>query len=98
MAPWHGANDPPDNYTAMIYVDALSKTKRAEYMRDLRKMGVQVNQLRGIAKDENEVLIRLADSMAGFIRDVLTGALDSRSEAQNLYQKGIQNGYLIEVK
>jgi hypothetical protein len=88
----------PDEYTSLIYVDGLSKTKRAEYMRDLRnEWGVQVRQLRGVAKDENEALVRLADAIAGFVRDILTGSLDALGEAQALYEKGTRSGFLVEL-
>ena len=85
------------DYLATVYVDALSSAKGNQYTKELRRIGVHIRPVRSIAKDKNEALIRLADAMAGFIRDILTGEMDSRGEAQALYQKGKRDGFLIEV-
>ena len=45
-------------------------------------------------KDENNSLVRLADSVAGFVRDVLDG--DSK-EAKKLFEQVVKSGALIEV-
>ena len=64
---------PIGNYKTLIYVDGLSKTKRHEYAVNLRHLGLSVRQVRGIARDESNSLIRLADALAGFVRDALEG-------------------------
>lgn len=87
----------PDKFDLKVYVDALSKTQRASYMRDLnKKWGIRGADMRGIAKDENEALVRLADAIAGFVRDILLGALDMQG-AKALYEKAKQSGFLIEL-
>jgi len=47
-----------------------------------------------VPKDENNVLIRLADAIAGFMRDIIDGGTGRIKE---LYSKGKDGGVLIEV-
>lgn len=84
----------PDNYTTLVYVDGLSKTKRQEYGSELRKLGVHTRKVQGVNKDENNALIRLADAVAGFVRDVVDG---EKGEIQELFKKAIKDGRLVEI-
>ena len=84
----------PDEYTTLIYVDGLSKNKRQEYGSELRKLGVSTRKVQGVNKDENNALIRLADAVAGFVRDVLDG---EKGEIQDLFKKAVKNGSLVEI-
>ncbi len=68
------------DYTTLVFVDALSETKCQEYTRLLRKHDVRIQKIRGISKDENDALIRLADALAGFIRDALEDKSPDRKE------------------
>lgn len=84
---------PPDT-TNIILVDGLSKTKRQEYAQELRKLGIRIYKIRGVAKDENDALIRLADALAGFIRDVL----DEKSpDGREMFERARSSGVLVEV-
>ncbi len=85
---------PVEDFTSVVYVDGLSKTKRHEYSSELRKLGIPTAKVQGVAKDENNSLIRLADSLAGFIRDVLDG---DRREARKLFDRVVKSGVLVEV-
>lgn len=85
---------PVEDFTSVVYVDGLSKTKRHEYSSELRKLGIPTSKVQGVMKDENNSLIRLADSLAGFIRDVLDG---DRGEAKELFDRVVKSGVLIEV-
>jgi hypothetical protein len=82
------------DFTTLIYVDGLSKTKRQEYATELRKLKVPIHKVRGVAKDENNALIRLADTLAGFIRDVLEG---KAPDGQELFTQAKASEALIEV-
>ena len=62
----------PDDRLATIYVDGLRRTEERRFASGLRQLGVKVHKVRGM-KDQNDVFIRLADSIAGFVRDGLTG-------------------------
>ena len=80
---------PTSPYTSLVYVDGLRKTKRHEYGRRLRLSGLPVRQVRGVARDESNALIRLADALAGFVRDALTGEDEA---AQALYNRALLSG------
>lgn len=85
---------PSGKYTTMVYVDGLSKTKRQEYGVRLRHMGLPVRRIRGVARDETDALIRLADAIAGFVRD----AIDGKSEGiKKLFREAKRCGMLVEV-
>jgi len=64
------ANLHPSASAVSVYVDGLVKNKYREYQVRLRRLGCDVEKVRG-AKDENEPLIRLADALAGATRDLL---------------------------
>lgn len=84
----------PKEYTTLVYVDGLSKNKRQEYGSELRKLGVPTRKVQGVTKDENNSLTRLADAIAGFVRDVL----DKEGEdMEKLFKEAIKEESLIEV-
>lgn len=85
---------PPEKYGAFVYVDGLSKTKRQDYALALRKAGIPIKKVQGVQKDENNALTRLADALAGFVRD----ALDNEpGEIRTLFEAAKRKGVLIEV-
>ena len=88
---WRKSEQP---YSAFVYVDGLSKTKRRAYTQALRAQGVLVHQVRGIPKDENSPLTRLADALAGFVRDALSGEDD---EAKQLLERAKRDRDVIEL-
>ncbi len=81
------------HYSTAIYVDGLAKSKRQEYGSELRKLGIQTRKVQGVAKDQNNALIRLADSIAGFVRD----AIDNDGIETELLKKALKNGEIIKV-
>jgi hypothetical protein len=87
-------DEPTEKYTTRIYVDALSKTLRHKYSAAIRERGVPTEKLQGVAKDENDALIRLADHIAGLIRDAYG---DRNEELLKLCEQGKRNGILVEV-
>ncbi len=84
----------PKEYTTLVYVDGLSKNKRQEYGSELRKLGVPIRKVQGVTKDENNFLTRLADAIAGFVRDVLDKEGD---DMEKLFKEAIKEESLIEV-
>lgn len=81
-------------YTTSVYIDALSKSKRHVYGALLRRTGIATHKVQGVTKDENNALVRLADAVAGFVRD----SLDSESaEIVRLFTEVRNADYLIEV-
>jgi hypothetical protein len=79
---------------ASVYVDALSKEKRHEYAVALRRMGVPIYQVRGVAKEENNALIRLADALAGWVNDAVASEYPDAIEA---LQRAEQNGTTVKL-
>ncbi len=77
-----------------VYIDALSKNKRRIYGALLRKAGVSTYKVQGVTKDENNALVRLADAVAGFVRDALDG---ESSEIVTLFEEAESAGALVEV-
>jgi len=85
---------PTAKYAVNVYVDGLSKSKRLEYSRQLHKLGIPVRQVRGIPKDENNALTRLADALAGLVRDAISG---DNQEIEALFESAKRRGRLVEV-
>ncbi len=80
--------DSPD-YKATVIVDGLRREETDRFAKGLRQLGVTVKKVRG-QRDESDALIRLADNMAGFIRD----ALEGKSYAKELYEKAIKKHFI----
>lgn len=81
-----------ESYKASIFIDGLSKRDIPQVGSSLRKRGIRTEKIRGV-KDENEALIRLADAIAGVVRENYEGI----GYAQQLYQIGIANQTLLHV-
>lgn len=88
---WRAPDDP---FRTMIYIDGLPKNKRAWYANQLLGLGLQNKQVRGVRKDESNALIRLADAVAGLLRDSLANEYD---EAVSLVKSAKRRGILVEV-
>lgn len=80
-------------YEANVYIDGLSKTERRKFASGLRKLRIKVRKVRG-ARDQSEIFIRLADAIAGFVRDYL----EKEKYAQVFYQKALQRKIIQEIK
>lgn len=81
-----------ESYKASIFIDGLQKSEVIGVSSRLRKIGVRTEKVRGV-RDESHVLIRLADAIAGFIRDYQ----DGHEYALALYPLGVKNKTLTEV-
>jgi Protein of unknown function (DUF3800) len=79
-------------YTTTVTVDGLSGRDVNRFKRRLRELRVNVRKVRG-ARDESEPLVRLADAIAGFVRDYLEG----QEYAQALFQKAHTAGVIREL-
>ncbi len=80
------------NYKVTVVIDSLGKREGKIIGTRLRRRGVRVEKVRGIPHRSDE-FIRLADAMAGFVRDYLEG----KSYAGNLYQQAIQSGVMTQL-
>jgi hypothetical protein len=85
---------PSGKFTTMVYIDGLKKTKRHEYGARLRRFGLAVRKVQGVARDETNALTRLADAIAGFVLDALDG---KSKEIKILFKKAKKEGMIIDV-
>jgi uncharacterized protein DUF3800 len=79
-------------YQATVYVDGLRKSERQEFTAGLRKLHVSARLVRGII-DEADEFIRLADAVAGFVRDVL----DGDEEMRQLYARAVKHNVITKI-
>lgn len=79
-------------YKATVLIDGLGKGKRKVVGSKLRKRDIKTEKVRGL-KDESDEFIRLADALAGFIRD----ALEEKTYAQPLYRRALREGLIEQL-
>lgn len=82
-----------EEYEATVIIDGLNKTERVTVAAGLRKQHIHVRKVRGVA-DESDALIRLADAMAGFIRD----CLEEDADLLPLYERAMRQKIIRELK
>lgn len=56
-----------------VFVDGIRKHEAQRFSRLLRAQRVGVNKVRGVQKEQNNALIRLADALCGLVRDAEEG-------------------------
>jgi hypothetical protein len=76
------------NYKATILIDGLPRTQERLVGNQLHQLGVHTKKVRGVKKDENDALIRLADAVCGLVR----AATEGQAAMQALLEQGIQIG------
>jgi len=76
-----------------IFVDGLPRSQERHVGSELRRLNVSVRKVRGVRKDENDALIRLADAVCGFVR----AALEERGVMADLFKRARESGFLLEV-
>jgi hypothetical protein len=62
----------PKSYKVSIFIDGLGRDERRIVAVQLRRRGIHLEKVRGL-RDEADEFIRLADALAGFVRDYLEG-------------------------
>lgn len=75
-----------------ILIDALPRSSETTVGITLRRMGYKTRKVRGIRKDENDAIIRLADALCGLVRESLSG----NKKAGELLNRGIKSGHIRE--
>lgn len=78
----------------VILIDALQPIHVREVGKCLRRFGIQNKKVRGVKKEENNALIRLADALCGFVRL----ALEGEKEMKELFEEGKANGFITELE
>ncbi|OGY30893.1 MAG: hypothetical protein A3C02_03375 [Candidatus Andersenbacteria bacterium RIFCSPHIGHO2_02_FULL_45_11] len=79
-------------YQASVYVDGLNTGERKYFTAGLRSLHVKTTLARGL-KDEADEFIRLADAIAGFVRDGIEGD----TIMAPLFKQAIKTGVIREV-
>jgi len=79
-------------YKVTVLLDALPRSLERDVGLRLRRKGIRA-KVRGVKKDENDVLIRLADAICGFVRADIEG----QPEMRYLFTQGIRDGFLINA-
>lgn len=74
-----------------IFIDGLGRNERHKVGTLLRRRQITVDKVRGL-RDESDELIRLADALAGFVRDQL-----EEDTYPQLYQRAVHRGVTHEV-
>lgn len=82
----NAATTATEPYKASIFIDGLQKPEVARVSVNLRKLGIRTEKVRGV-RDESNPLIRLADSIVGFVREYIEG----KEYTKKLYRLGIKN-------
>lgn len=81
------------DYKATVIIDGLDSSLYPRYASGLRGLKIKTEKVRGI-RDEADEFIRLADSMAGFVRDYLDGI----EWTKPFYKRAIAEGFIKETK
>ena len=75
------------DYKATVVVDGLRYPEAVQFAASLRHLRISVRKVRGM-RDESDPLLRLADAIAGFVRDYLEGQ-EYTKEFEWVFQKKI---------
>ncbi len=76
------------NYKVTVAIDGLSKSLRPKIGSDFRHLGIKIRNVHG-ERDEASPIIRLADSVAGVVRDASEGRKDAMALKNKLEDLGI---------
>jgi hypothetical protein len=74
-----------------VFIDGLGRNERHQVGTLLRRRQITVDKVRGL-RDESDELIRLADAVAGFVRDQL-----EEDTYPQLYGRAVHRGIIQEV-
>lgn|SRR5574341_12942 len=80
-------------YKAVVFVDGLRKSQTQWFGSELRHLRVRTEKVKGVRSEESDVLMRLADALAGFVRAATIG----QSEFVSMLEKGKADGFIREL-
>lgn len=80
-------------YKVTVLIDGLPRSQEKWIGSELRHLHIQIRKVRGVRKDENDALIRLADAICGLVR----GAIEGNPELRKLLERGRQSVFLKEL-
>ena len=82
------AKENTDNYTVTVIIDGLNDKERDIVRDELKKLRIKYRKIRGM-KDEQSVFLRLADAMAGFLREVTEGKEHTKKFVKSFQKAGL---------
>lgn len=77
------------NYSVTVVIDGLNDREREVVREELKKLKIKYRKIRGM-KDEQSVFLRLADAMAGFLRDI-----DEEKKYTKSFLKRLQTAQIV---
>ena len=78
---------------ATIRIDGLPRSQERLASRALRRLGLAGGRVKGVRRDENDALIRLADAMCGLSR----AAHEGQSEPKTIWRGAVTAGMIKEL-
>ena len=87
------ADTTSERYEATIRIDGLPRTQERLATLELRRMGIAGGRVKGVRRDENDALIRLADAICGLCR----AAREGQPEMRTLWERAIRAGVVREL-
>lgn len=74
---------------ALVFIDGLRKHEAQYFDRLLRAERVKVKKVRGVQKEQNNAMIRLADALCGLVRDAEEGQPWAVTALKRLQRNGL---------
>lgn len=82
-----------EDYRATVFIDGLPKSLVSQAGVALRRLHIKIFKVRGVKKEENDALMRLADALCGFIR----AAREGRAEYAKLLERAQKQKKIREL-
>jgi hypothetical protein len=74
-------------------VDALPAAAAERMGSRLRRQGIRVKKVKGVRREENDALMRLADAICGLVRD----ANERKAQMRELFLRAIEARILVDL-
>lgn len=78
----------------VVLIDALPKELWKDYARWIRRSGAKVEKVRGVRREEEDAIMRLADAVCGFVRIAYTG----QSELKDMFESAVKQGRIVDLR
>jgi len=76
-------------YRVTVYVDGFNAAEVSHLRQELKALNIKQRKVKGVRRDENNALIRLADALCGLVRDARDGNLSASDILRMLGKKKI---------
>jgi len=82
----------PHSRKIVVFIDGIGRTERRRVAVTLRRQGIRTKKVRGLHHESDE-FIRVADAVAGFVRDYL----EEKEYAIGIYKRAVKHRILRPV-